>query len=118
MHTPLLVLCSLVNSLTIFLVIEMLMKMSCILRMAEEFLLIAVCFSGSRGIVIVKCLCLCFQVATSECEIICGYIVEYTSGGNSEELASLANRMLESLTIRLCSSFHENNAEFIASWLI
>lgn len=93
------------------------MKMSCILRMAEESLLIAVCFSGSRGIVIIKCLCLCFEVAISECEIFCGYTVEYISGGNSGELACLANRMLESVTIRLCSGFHEDNAEFIA-WLI
>lgn len=35
-HTPLMVLCSLVKPLTIFLVIEMLMKMSYIVRMAEE----------------------------------------------------------------------------------
>lgn len=91
-HTSLLVLCSLVNSLTIFLAIEMQMKMSCILRMAEESLLIAVCFSGSRDIVIIECLCLCFEVAVSECEIFCGYTVEYISGGNSEELACLANR--------------------------
>lgn len=57
-HTPLMVLCSLVKPLTIFMVIEMLMEMSCILRMAEESLLIPVSFSESRGVIIIKCLCL------------------------------------------------------------
>lgn len=85
--------------------------------MGEASLLIAVCFSGNRHIVVIKCFWLSFEAATSECKIFCVYTVVYTTDESSEEPACLANRMLESPTIRLCSGFHEDNAEFIA-WLI
>lgn len=55
--------------------------------MAEDSLLIPVSFSESRSTIITKCLCLRLEVAVSECEILCGYAVECTSGGNSEKPA-------------------------------
>lgn len=91
----------------------LLMKMSCILRVAEESLLIAVCFSGSGAIVIIKCLCLCFEVAVSECEISCGYTVEYTSGRNSwgvcmlgkQNVRELNNKTVLTLSWRQCGVY-------------
>lgn len=112
--------CFLVKPLTIFLVIEILMKMSCILRVAEESLLIPVCFSESRGIIIIKCLCPWLEVAVSEFEnfmwnflwLFCG-VYQWWQHWDT----CLANKILESFIIRLFSGFLENNAEFIV-WLI